>query len=247
MRFPLLPCLFLITCLSFLQGCDLLTEPKATLGVRLFEAADDVSDMESWLVNYVKATADCECRVESNSNKTLLNVEVPRSSVDSVYQALKARSGRELSVLSFHATRDDKSDFAKKVANGDEKIEGYTGMSYRSDPDRYLIVETKPSLDVSDVESAHALFLPGEWAVSVTFTQAGAKKMEAFSQANLRKSVAMVVDGQIIASPIIQSPFSKGCQISANFTQPEAFALARKCNPLPPLLYAVEPMGKPVQ
>jgi preprotein translocase subunit SecD len=59
-------------------------------------------------------------------------------------------------------------------------------------------------------------------SVSVVFTADGAAKMSRASQTHIGKPLAILVDGQIVAAPIVRSPVTTSATISGDFTRAEA-------------------------
>jgi hypothetical protein len=66
---------------------------------------------------------------------------------------------------------------------------------------------------------------PG-FGVAVTFTAAGAAKMERATASHLNAPLALLVDDEVIAAPTLRSPISASAIVSGNFTKPEAERIA---------------------
>ncbi|MBW8866541.1 MAG: hypothetical protein JF610_04280 [Acidobacteria bacterium] len=66
---------------------------------------------------------------------------------------------------------------------------------------------------------------PG-FGIAVTFTAAGAGKMERATASHLNAPLALLVDGEVIAAPTLRSPISTSAIVSGNYTQPEAERIA---------------------
>lgn len=73
------------------------------------------------------------------------------------------------------------------------------------------------------------------WRIAFELTEAGGRTFEAFTSAHLGQPLAIVLDGEVLSIPVIQSPLRSSGVISGNFTEEEARALALKLNsgPLP--------------
>jgi preprotein translocase subunit SecD len=67
---------------------------------------------------------------------------------------------------------------------------------------------------------------PG-FGVAVTFTAAGAGRMERATASHLNAPLALLVDGDVIAAPTLRSPISTSAIVSGNFTQAEAQRIAK--------------------
>lgn len=67
--------------------------------------------------------------------------------------------------------------------------------------------------------------------VTLTFNAKGAKIFEDLTKANLRKRIAIYLDGSLISAPVVQNVISGGhAQISGNFTIKEAKTLVERLN-----------------
>jgi preprotein translocase subunit SecD len=96
---------------------------------------------------------------------------------------------------------------------------------------RYWMVSSLPVVRGSDIMSAHASI--GEargWETDFVLSQAAAQKFEAYTSANIQKQAAIVVDGQAISVPTIQSAISDRGRITGASTQQEASDLALNLN-----------------
>ncbi len=79
------------------------------------------------------------------------------------------------------------------------------------------LVDAQPGQDSRD----------GQWIISFRFNQTGARSFGAFTQANIGKPFAIVIDKKVISAPVIQSAILGGSgQISGRFTAESATALA---------------------
>src|SRR5258708_9789404 len=90
----------------------------------------------------------------------------------------------------------------------------------------YLISRT-PVVRGTDIRDAHAT--QGEfnrWETNFVLTQEAAKRFERYTEANINNRAAIVVDGQIISAPTIQSRISDTGRITGAATQEEAADLA---------------------
>ncbi len=67
----------------------------------------------------------------------------------------------------------------------------------------------------------------GEWIISFRFNQAGARKFGRFTQANVGRPFAIVLDKQVLSAPVIREAILGGSgQISGRFTPDSATTLA---------------------
>lgn len=79
-----------------------------------------------------------------------------------------------------------------------------------------LVAEVQPEVASSEARAA----------VLVTLTQAGAERLGTFTEAHLGYAMAIVVNGVVVSTPVIQAPISSPFLISGNFTGAEAALLA---------------------
>jgi hypothetical protein len=91
----------------------------------------------------------------------------------------------------------------------------------------------QPILTNGDIESASAVHGQfGEPALHLVFTPQGAVKLQRATEANVRRRLLFIADGQVLMAPVIVSPIGEGeTTVSGSFTEDEvkriALALAR--------------------
>ena len=75
-----------------------------------------------------------------------------------------------------------------------------------------------------DIARAHATenAASGTFSVAVTFSEEGAAKMLRASQSHIGKPMAILVDGAVVAAPVLRSPISTAAVISGSFSKAEA-------------------------
>ncbi len=72
-------------------------------------------------------------------------------------------------------------------------------------------------------------FLPGEYQIAITLTDEAAKKMAEVTRKNIRRRLALLIDGRVIVAPVIQSEIPGGeIRISGSFTEDEVKDLAKR-------------------
>ncbi|NLT65757.1 MAG: hypothetical protein GXX84_04055 [Acidobacteria bacterium] len=76
----------------------------------------------------------------------------------------------------------------------------------------------------SDIAKAEVVPRPGEgdFMVSVTFTPEGARKMHAATERNIGKRMAILIDGVIVAAPVIRGTLSEAAVVEGKLTKQEA-------------------------
>lgn len=82
------------------------------------------------------------------------------------------------------------------------------------------------------------------WLISFETQPEGAEKLGAFTETHIGEVMAIVVNGEVISAPIIQSRLDTAGVISGNFTEAEARRLAIQLNtgelPVPLTLHSIE-------
>ncbi|MEU8544206.1 protein translocase subunit SecD [Streptomyces sp. NPDC048717] len=93
--------------------------------------------------------------------------------------------------------------------------------------EKYLLGPAE--VDGKDVDKARASFDPqtGQWIVDMQFTNAGSKKFQKITgklsqQAEPQNQFAIVLDGEVVSAPRVQTTLSANAQISGSFTQQSA-------------------------
>jgi hypothetical protein len=83
-----------------------------------------------------------------------------------------------------------------------------------------------------DIASAQVVELAGGvWGVQFDFTEAGGQTMVDFTRSHVGEPLAILIDGAILSTPIIQSEFgAQGGLLQGNFSQEEAERLALQLN-----------------
>ncbi len=79
----------------------------------------------------------------------------------------------------------------------------------------------------ADIASARLTGEAGARAVDLTFTDAGGKKMAKLSEEHFDKPMALMVDGTVIAAPVIRARLGKSTLVTGQFTEAEATKLVK--------------------
>jgi preprotein translocase subunit SecD len=94
-----------------------------------------------------------------------------------------------------------------------------------------IYVQKTVQLDQSAVASARAVSQSGQDSVRITFTTPGAKRFAEITHQNIRKRLAIIINGQLCEAPVIATEISGGvAQISGGFTEGQAEAIANQIN-----------------
>ena len=108
------------------------------------------------------------------------------------------------------------------------KVDGESG--------RLIYLHEEPVLTQADIAQARAdVDSNGKPTVFIKFTEAGAAKMGKATADNLRKQLAVVVDGEVISTAIIRSKISDRAQITGSFSEAYVARLAHAIDPSSPL------------
>jgi preprotein translocase subunit SecD len=100
----------------------------------------------------------------------------------------------------------------------------------------------------ADVQQTGASALSSQVVVRLLFDDEGTKMFGDLTSANIGKSIAILLDGQVISAPTVQTAITNGeAIISGNFTAEEAKALATRLNsgalPVPIKLISQQNVG----
>ncbi|MBW0001140.1 MAG: protein translocase subunit SecD [Verrucomicrobia bacterium] len=100
-------------------------------------------------------------------------------------------------------------------------------------PQKYL-VKRRPELTGDQITRAQATFEQRGYEVALKFTPAGADTFRQVTRDNINQELAIVLDGEVVSAPVIQSEIPNGqAVITGNFTAEEARNLSSALeNPL---------------
>jgi preprotein translocase subunit SecD len=95
-------------------------------------------------------------------------------------------------------------------------------------PPRWYLVSRSPVVRGTDLRDAHPSQsdVPGRWETSFILNQDAAKRFERYTEQNINNRAAIVVDGQVISAPTIESKISDNGRITGAATHEEASDLA---------------------
>jgi hypothetical protein len=87
-----------------------------------------------------------------------------------------------------------------------------------------------PESVVTNSDISRAQVRPGataaEFSVSISFNPEGAAKLMRATQSHLGRPVAILVDGEVVAAPVVRGPISTSAIVNGNFTRVEAERIA---------------------
>ncbi len=85
-------------------------------------------------------------------------------------------------------------------------------------------------LTAADIDSAAVAGDAKNPVIKMTFTEAGAKKAAKMSEDHINKPVAIVVDGKVLAAPVVRVKLGASISISGQFTEDEAKKIVTAIN-----------------
>jgi hypothetical protein len=92
------------------------------------------------------------------------------------------------------------------------------------DAGRTIYLHPHPIVTNGDI--ARAEVRPGDgaspFAVEVTFNAGGAAKISQATHSHIGKPLAILIDGKLVAAPVLRSPIATSAVINGNFTKAEA-------------------------
>jgi preprotein translocase subunit SecD len=94
-----------------------------------------------------------------------------------------------------------------------------------------IYVQKTVLLDQSALASARAVSQWGHDSVLITFTTRGAQRFAEITHQNVRKRLAIIINGQLCEAPVILGEISGGAaQIVGGFSEAQAEAIANQIN-----------------
>lgn len=94
-----------------------------------------------------------------------------------------------------------------------------------------LAVRQDVSLDNADLAAARVVPTGATFGVEVTFTTAGTAKMRAVTRENVGRRIAVIVDGRVIASPVVRTEVADLGVLSGRYSRSDAERIARAIVP----------------
>jgi preprotein translocase subunit SecD len=104
--------------------------------------------------------------------------------------------------------------------------DGLTEATVVGTKDKVYLHKTA-ELSGEDVASARVGGEPKNPTIEITFTEAGAKKAAKLSADHQNKPVAIVVDGKVLAAPVVRVELGAAISISGHFTAEEAAKIVK--------------------
>jgi preprotein translocase subunit SecD len=118
-------------------------------------------------------------------------------------------------VLLFAAIPQAQGQFSIRAASA-EPVEGWQRMQLEHS-ERTIWVAPTATVVSSDIENAQPeARADGHRVIRVIFTDAGANKIRDLTNAQLKKHVALVVDGRVLWAPMVQTVVGKESVLTGN-------------------------------
>ena len=95
-----------------------------------------------------------------------------------------------------------------------------------SGTDRSIYLHEEAIVTNGDISEARVIHVDAAYTVGIKFNKAGAKKMREATAKHIGKPVAILLDGQVVMTPVLRSPIDTAAEISDSFTKTEAEKVA---------------------
>lgn len=83
-------------------------------------------------------------------------------------------------------------------------------MSVKNRAHESLSVSSDIAVESSDIDNASVSFGGNGWEIAIKFTEEGAKRFSALTQSSIGKQLAILVNGEVVLSPMISFPIDNG-------------------------------------
>lgn len=95
-----------------------------------------------------------------------------------------------------------------------------------------LALREDVSLDNADLAAARVVPTGATFGVEVTFTTAGTAKVRAVTRENVGRRIAVIVDGRVIASPVVRTEVADLGVLSGRYSRADARGLPAPSSPV---------------
>ena len=130
--------------------------------------------------------------------------------------------------LEFHIVRDDVDPSAIMLPPGTARYPLIVKGQYGTQSESTILLDTQALMGGEDITNARPAFNEfGQAYVALEFNNRGANNFERITGENIKKRMAIVLDGKVYSAPVIQDRIAGGkASITGNFTTEEAQDLA---------------------
>jgi len=151
---------------------------------------------------------------------------------------------KEIGKTPYLEFKQEKSNYQEILEKNQKILAEGKGAEGLEDPFEITPLTGK-YLTRADIDFDSTTYKP---VVSITFNAEGAKIFSDLTEKNVKKHLAIFIDGQMLSNPVVQEKISGGrAQISGNFTEKEARNLAENLNagalPIPINIVSQEVVG----
>ena len=105
-----------------------------------------------------------------------------------------------------------------------------SSRSLASTDGRPIFLTQTPLLTSADIAGAHASLTEGQYVLNVDVTVASAERVRLFSERNVGRTLAFLVDGQVLLTPTIRDPITGNGFLIGAFERAQAERLADAIN-----------------
>lgn len=97
-----------------------------------------------------------------------------------------------------------------------------------ADSDRMVYLHDEIIVTNGDIASSQVVQdgTPSQYRVDVEFNASGAEKMRAATEKHIGKKMAILLDGQVVATPVLRTSIGTSARITGNFTRSQAERIA---------------------
>ena len=128
------------------------------------------------------------------------------------------------------ALADDKPKAKVEFRRAEKtSAEGLTEATVAGTKEKVYLHKTA-ELTGADVSSARVGGDAKDPVIEITFTEAGAKKAAKLSEDHADKPIAIVVDGKVLAAPVVRAKLGTTIRITGHFTEEDAAKIVKAIN-----------------
>jgi preprotein translocase subunit SecD len=134
-----------------------------------------------------------------------------------------------LSVFCSVAVSDAQVTFALRMVARCDAKDASPPMAVEGEQQKFCL-QQQAIVDQGDVQSAEVASEPNGPVVRLTLTPAGSQKLLETTRNNIGNRIGVVLNAQLVATPIVQAPVANGIPIHGHFTQQQASDIAAAFN-----------------
>jgi len=142
-------------------------------------------------------------------------------------------SGYAQNIIEFRLVCSDKSDCIETVYEKGEAlyIEQIPVIKSLDIEEAKVFSSELPEEFIKKMQEQGVHVGPTQYGVEIKFTQEGAAKLKQITQENIKRRLAIVLNGNVLTAPIILEPITGGVvQVSGQYTKEQTEEIAAKIN-----------------